>query len=482
MAIFIYNTLTRKKEEFVPLEPGKVRFYLCGPTVYDYFHIGNARPFIIFDVYRRYLEFRGFKVTFVMNITDVDDKIINRAHRENRSPFEVAEEYTRAFFEDIEKLRIRKADVYPRATEHIQEMIALIEKLLEKGIAYRLNGDVYYNVEKFPRYGQLSGKNIEELQAGARIEVDERKRNPLDFALWKSAKPGEPAWDSPWGKGRPGWHIECSAMSMKYLGENFDIHAGGEDLIFPHHENEIAQSCGAGSKFFARYWMHNGFLNIKGEKMSKSVGNVLTVREILKHYPAEVIRLFFLQKHYRSPINYSEDILDETERAWQRLQNVYDQLLEVADEEAGKILPDKLPQREQKLYHEALNLKDGFIQAMDDDFNSAQAIGHLFELAKVANRVLVKDNLTPEEKRLLLEIKNIYEGFDSFMSLLRTEKESVAGGEDFAAVMDLLLEVRNRLRKNKMFDLADEIRDRLLKLGFVIEDKADRSVWKKIKN
>ena len=477
MAILIYNTLTRRKEEFVPLEPGKVRFYLCGPTVYDYFHIGNARPFIVFDVYRRYLQYRGFDVTFVVNITDVDDKIINRASREGRTPAEVAEEFTRAYFEDIEKLRIRRADVHPRATEHIQEMIRMIEKLLERGMAYCLNGDVYYNVEKFAEYGRLSGKNIEELQAGARIEVDERKRNPLDFALWKSAKPGEPMWDSPWGKGRPGWHIECSAMSTRYLGPDFDIHAGGEDLIFPHHENEIAQSCGAGSRYFARYWMHNGFLNIRGEKMSKSLGNVLTVREILKHYPAEVVRLFFLQKHYRSPINYSEEILEETERAWRRLQSVYEQLLELEEEPLEE---SALGAKERELLDRVRSLKTSFEAAMDDDFNSAQAIGHLFETNRLANRLLSAETPNEGERRVLLEVRRIYEQFDGFLSLLRKEKIQETAGEDLSAVLELILEVRNELRKRKLFDLADKIREGLKELGYAIEDKPDRSVWKKL--
>ena len=480
MAITIFNTLTKRKEEFIPLEPGKVRFYLCGPTVYDYFHIGNARPFIVFDVYRRYLQYRGFDVTFVVNITDVDDKIIKRAQEEGRTPAEVAEEFTRAYFEDIDKLRIKRADVHPRATEHIKEMIELIQELLDKGIAYRLNGDVYYNVDKFPEYGKLSGKNIEELQAGARIEVDERKRNPLDFALWKSAKPGEPAWDSPWGKGRPGWHIECSAMSTKYLGPDFDIHAGGEDLIFPHHENEIAQSCGGHSKYFARYWMHNGFLNIRGEKMSKSLGNVLTVREILKHYPAEVIRLFFLQKHYRSPINYSEDILEETRRAWERLQNVYEQLLEIGERPEG-MEESKLGKEDRELLEQVRSLKSAFEAAMDDDFNSAQAIGHLFEMNRLANRLLGEESLGEGQRWVLGEIREIYEGFDEFLSLLRKEKVA-ATDEELAGVMQLLLDVRNELRKQKLFDLADRIRDRLKELGFAIEDRPDRTVWKKLKS
>ncbi len=305
MALRVYNTLNRKKEDFVPLHGNRVNFYACGPTVYDYFHIGNARPLIMFDIFRRYLEYRGYEVNYIVNITDIDDKIINRANEEGVNFKSVARKYTDAFFEGAEKLGVRPATVHPRATDNIDGMLNLITRLLEKGRAYVVDGDVYFNISTFAGYGKLSGRDIEQLQAGARVEVDERKKNPLDFALWKAAKPDEPSWDSPWGPGRPGWHIECSVMSMQYGGETLDIHAGGQDLIFPHHENEIAQSEGANDKPFANYWLHNGFLDIKGEKMSKSLGNFLTVKDILEKYNPMAIRMFFLLKHYRSKIDFS---------------------------------------------------------------------------------------------------------------------------------------------------------------------------------
>ena len=326
MAIKIYNTLSRKKEELIPIEAGKVRMYLCGPTVYDYFHIGNARPFILFDIFRRYLKYRGLDVKFVFNFTDIDDKIIKKSIEEKIPASDVAKKYTEAFMEDIKKIGIKPADVYPKATENIPEIISLIEKLIKRGMAYSIDGEVFYSVKNFQDYGKLSGKKINELRSGARVEIDQRKKDPLDFSLWKSAKPGEPCWESPWGKGRPGWHIECSAMSMKYLGESIDIHAGGIDLVFPHHENEIAQSEGATGKQFVKYWMHNGFLNIDGEKMSKSLGNFFTAREIMEKYHPAVIRMFFLLKHYRSPINFSEDRIKEAQQALERiittLQNI----------------------------------------------------------------------------------------------------------------------------------------------------------------
>jgi cysteinyl-tRNA synthetase len=501
MAILIYNTLTRKREEFVPVTPGKVSFYLCGPTVYDYFHIGNARPFIVFDVFRNFLIHQGFDVTFVVNITDVDNKIIQRANTEKRSAEEVAGEFTDAYQADLDSLRVQRADVQPKATEHIPEMLALIQGLVDKGIAYPLNGDVYYSVEKFRHYGLLSGKNIDELQAGARVEVDDRKGNPLDFALWKSAKPGEPYWESPWGKGRPGWHIECSAMSMKYLGGSFDIHAGGEDLIFPHHENEIAQSCGAGDNKFARYWLHNGFLRISGEKMSKSLGNVLTVRDILTRHRPEVLRLFFLQKHYRSPINYTEELLEDTEHAWLRLRNFYDELKQL-DIRAES--PDS--GAEDMFLEFVRHIKEEFISAMKDDFNTALATGKIFELVKEGNRILTAGELTKGQRLALVNAKTLLEEMDSIFRLLPVrgdleilvsedvkvldalvveiqnelpgDKLEIQFGEDMN-VMDRLIKLRNELRKNKIWGLADKIRDRLKEIGYVIEDRADKTIWKK---
>ena len=481
MGIKIYNTLTSQKEDFIPLEPDRVGFYLCGPTVYDYFHLGNARPFIVFDVYRRFLMYRGFQVKYVMNVTDVDDKIINRAQKEGVSVAEIAARYTQAFFEDMEKLGIHRADVHPKATEHIPEMIELIQKLLEKGYAYKIGGDVYFQVEKFRKYGRLSGKNLEELKAGARVEVDERKRNPLDFALWKAAKAGEPCWESPWGKGRPGWHIECSAMSMKYLGETFDIHAGGEDLIFPHHENEIAQSCAATSKKFARYWMHNGFLNIQGEKMSKSLGNFLIAREVVKRHRPEVIRLFFLQKHYRSPINYTEEILQQTANALDRLQNTLQNIeyyLKDSPQETD-VAHDQI-QQGSEFSRLVQYSKREFIKAMEDDFNSAAAIGKIFEMAKEANRIMEKGELSKVDQFALADFRRMLLEYDQFLGILPGKDGLKKGEGDEDALVALLVQVREELRKKKEWSLADRIRDKLKELGYIIEDRREGSVWYKV--
>jgi cysteinyl-tRNA synthetase len=479
MAITIYNTLTNKKEEFIPVETGKVKFYLCGPTVYDYFHIGNARPFIVFDTYRRFLEYRGFDVTYVVNITDVDDKIIKRANEENRTPKEVAEKFTDAYLDDLKKLLVKSPDIRPKATEHISDMIQLIQKLLDAEVAYQIDGDVFYNVKRYKKYGQLSGKNIDDLQAGSRVDIDNRKKSPLDFALWKSAKPGEPYWETPWGKGRPGWHIECSVMSTKYLGETFDIHAGGEDLIFPHHENEIAQSCGIGNSSFAKYWMHNGFLNIRGEKMSKSLGNFLTTREILKKYPPEVLRLFFLQKHYRSPISYSEEILDETKSAWQRLQKLYDEIVNFGFQE-NSIDQDSLSPKAKEFYQFVDQNRNDFIAAMEDDFNSAKAIGKLFEIVKESNRFLNDGSIPSNEKSVLVSAKSVLDEFSGFLSLIaKKQNQSETEVEDLAKILDLVVNIRNELRKEKMWSLADKVRDGLNQVGYVIEDKPSGSVAKK---
>ncbi len=480
MGINIYNTLTKKKEEFIPQQQGKVRFYACGPTVYDYFHIGNARPFVTFDVFRRYLMYRGFQVLYVQNITDVDDKIIKKANDEGVSTQEVAQRYARAYLEDLQKLRILPADVNPRATAHIDEMIALVKKLVEKGFAYEIDGDVYYDVSKFKDYGKLSGKKIDELQSGARIEVDERKHNPLDFALWKSAKPGEPWWDSPWGEGRPGWHIECSAMSMKYLGETLDIHAGGEDLIFPHHENEIAQSEAATGKPFSRYWLHIGFLQIRGEKMSKSLGNFLTAREVVKRHKPEAVRLFFLQKHYRSPINYTEDILSETESGLNRLLNTRGKIENaIGDAKFSGIDSESLTDEETAVWNAVEANKKRFLEEMDDDFNTAGAIGQLFEMGRQANKILDKESLTENEKKILAFVRRTFVEFDSFLGLFESGEEgSGVEEETFNQMVELLLKVRTDLRTKKEWALADNIRDGLAELGIQIEDHKNGTTWK----
>ena len=473
MAIKIYNTLTRQKEVLEPIEPGKVRMYMCGPTVYDYFHIGNSRPFILFDIFRRYLKYRGFEVKFVTNLTDVDDKIIKKASEENVSTDVVAEKYSTAFFEDTKRLGIQEADAYPKATENISDIIQLIEKLVQNGVAYPVDGDVFYSVTKFPGYGKLSGKNIDELESGARVEIDPRKENPLDFALWKAAKPGEPYWDSPWGKGRPGWHIECSVMSMKHLGESFDIHAGGVDLVFPHHENEIAQSEGATGKPFVKYWMHNGFLNIEGEKMSKSLGNFFTAREIMEKYHPAVIRMFFLLKHYRSPINFSEERILEAQSALERiittLENIDSVLAEhkVQDSENSPSLPESID-----------DLKNEFINEMDDDFNTAGAISKIFDLVKEANLILASSQLPRHDILSLKRIKQVIQELDSFLGILYF-KETMESSIKEDALINILIDVRSKLRTEKLWSLADLIRDKLDKVGVELKDNPNRTTWSK---
>ena len=473
MVIKIYNTLTRQKEELIPIEPGKIRIYMCGPTVYDYFHIGNARPFILFDIFRRYLKYRGYEVKFVANLTDIEDKIINKANEKKISSFEVAEKFTSAFFEDAKKLGILEADIHPKATENIAEIIKIIEKLIHNGLAYQINGDVFYSVDKFPGYGKLSGKNIEQLESGARVEVDLRKKNPLDFSLWKSAKAGEPYWDSPWGKGRPGWHIECSAMSMKYLGESFDIHAGGSDLIFPHHENEIAQSEGATGKSFVKYWMHNGFLNIEGEKMSKSLGNFFTAREIMEKYHPAVIRMFFLLKHYRSPINFSEERILEAQHALDRiittLENIDLVLKEQEIENTGET---------PTLFESIEDLKQEFLNEMDDDFNTAGAMSKIFDLIKEANLIMAQTQLPQVDILSLIKIKKSIEEFDSFLGLL-FYKEATKSSIKEEALIKILIDVRNKLRDAKQWSLADHIRDELNNVGIEIEDHPQKTIWRK---
>ena len=473
MAIKIYNTLTRQREELIPIEPGKIHIYMCGPTVYDYFHVGNARPFILFDIFRRYLTYRGYEVKFVANLTDIDDKIIKKANEEKISTTEVAEKYTNAFFEDTKKLGILEADAHPKATENIKDIIQIIEKLFQNGLAYQIDGDVFYSVTKFPDYGKLSGKNIEQLESGARVEIDPRKKNPLDFALWKAAKPGEPFWDSPWGKGRPGWHIECSAMSMKYFGESFDIHAGGTDLIFPHHENEIAQSEGATGKPFVKYWMHNGFLNIEGEKMSKSLGNFFTAREIMEKYHPAVIRMFFLLKHYRSPINFSEERILEAQHALERIITTLENIDLIFDEQkieskgATPSLPESIAE-----------LKQAFMDEMDDDFNTAGAMAKIFDLVKEANLILAKNQVPQEDLVSLMKIKEIIEELDDFLGIL-FYKEAIKSSIKEETLINILIDVRRKLRTEKQWSLADYIRNELDKAGVELNDHPQKTTWRK---
>ena len=462
----IYNTMTRRKEELVPLKPGEISIYVCGPTVYSFIHIGNARPLIVFDTLRRYLEYRGYKVKFVQNFTDVDDKVIRRANEDGCSIRDVAEKYIAEYYKDAEALNVKKATVAPRATEHMDEIISLIKSLIEKGHAYPAdNGDVYFAVRSYDSYGKLTGQSIESLESGARIDPGEHKRDPLDFALWKSAKPGEPSWDSPWGKGRPGWHIECSAMSMSILGETFDIHAGGKDLIFPHHENEIAQSEACTGKPFARYWMHNGHINIEGQKMSKSVGNFRNVRDIISEFDPNVLRLFMLSAHYASPINFRRELMEQTAAAYERLCTARERLREAQTANNPNA-------EEEGAFAAALEgYKQSFIEAMDDDLNTADAIGVLFELVRTVNTFVT-------EKHSKAAIDNAARAFDELTDVLGISTD--AKSEEFPEEAVRLLNERTEARAAKNWALADELRNRLAQLGFAVEDSKQGAKLKRI--
>ena len=465
----VYNTLTKRKEPFHPLRPGEVRIYVCGPTVYDYIHVGNARSFVAFDVVRRYLEYKGFKVKFVSNITDVDDKTIRRAKELNITLQQLGELYTEAYFEDLKALRVRKADVNPRATQHIGEMIALIEKLIEKGYAYVVEGNVYYDVTKFPEYGKLSGVKVESLIKGARVEVDPNKKNPADFALWKSRKPGEPFWYSPWGPGRPGWHIECSVMSSIYLGETFDIHAGGKDLIFPHHENEIAQSEAASGKPLARYWLHNEWLTINGEKMSKSLGNFITVRDAVSRYGAQTLRMFLISAHYRSPIDFNERTVEQARRNLEKIRSsiqAFRRLRELETQVEG----------EKELLAHVEALRHRFEEAMDDDFNTPKALAAIFDFISELNEFTgSSEGVSRETKGRVLKV--IEELLDGVLGIeTKVEEKEVQGLSP--KLVELILEVRNVLRRRRDYETADFIRSKLEELGFVIEDSASGTKWK----
>ena len=453
----IYNSQTRKKEEFVPLHPGKVGIYACGPTVYDYFHIGNARPFITFDVLRRYFEHRGYEVTFVQNFTDIDDKMIKRANAEGITVKDLGDRFIREYYQDAKALGIRPATVHPRATEHIGEIISLVKTLQDKGYAYEVNGDVYFDTKKDAGYGKLSGQNLDDLEAGARIDVDDVKKNPADFALWKAQKPGEPAWESPWGLGRPGWHIECSAMSMKYLGETFDIHAGGKDLLFPHHENEVAQSECATGKPFARYWMHNGFINIDNEKMSKSLGNFFTVRDILKEYDPEDVRMFMLSAQYRSPVNFSRDMMAQAHSSLHRLYTARDNMLFLL-----KNAPDRaLNQEEEALLSRVRESQKRFDDAMDDDLNTADALGAIFEIVKDANVSLNDRSAKAAVEQTLKAMTELTD----VLGLLMKKAEDVLPAE-----IQAMVNQRGQARKEKNWKRSDELRDALAAAGYIVKD------------
>ena len=449
----LFNTMTRRKDEFVPLEPGKARIYACGPTVYNFFHIGNARPFIIFDTLRRYLEYTGLEVTFVQNFTDVDDKMIARANEEKVTLKDLGERFIEEYYKDAQGLGIRPATVHPKATEHVGDIISLVSELVEKGNAYVVKGDVYFDVSSFSGYGKLSGQSLEDLQAGARIDVTEIKRNPEDFALWKAAKPGEDSWDSPWGKGRPGWHIECSAMSMRYLGETIDIHGGGQDLIFPHHENEIAQSEAATGKTFARYWMHNGYINVDNEKMSKSKNNFFTVRDIAQKYDLKVVRLFMLSAHYRNPINFSEELIAQAASAMARIKNCRDNLKHIAQTgSAAGVDVEK----------EICALEERFRQAMDDDLNTAEAIGVIFEYIRDVNLAFEHSGDRKSAGAALLAL-------DKVLDVLGLVPEEDAIPEEVTE----LVRQRQAARAARDFAAADALRDRIAGLGYEVKDTPD---------
>ena len=460
----VYNTLTRKKEELVPITPGEIKMYACGPTVYNYIHIGNARPLCIFDILRRYLEYRGYNVKFVQNFTDIDDKIIRRANEEHVDFSEISERYIKEFWTDADGLNVRHATINPKATENIDAIIQIISTLIEKGYAYEAQGDVYFSTEKFKDYGKLSHQPLEDLEAGARIMVGEVKREPMDFAVWKAAKPGEPAWDSPWGKGRPGWHIECSAMNWRYLGDTIDIHCGGQDLIFPHHENEIAQSECFTGKPFAHYWMHNGYINVDNVKMSKSLGNFFTVRDVAEKYGYEPIRYLLISAQYRSPINYSTDIIEQCIAALNRRYTFLDSL----DFEL-KNAADAEHDGDKAIIDGFNKYREQFIAAMDDDLNTADAIASIFELVRDINTNVV--GKTPS-KALVEGAIAMFDELTGVLGLVYNRKTETLDSD-----VEALIEARTNARKEKNWAEADRIRDQLKEMGIVLEDTAQGVKW-----
>lgn len=465
--IKVYNTLTKKKEEFKPLVAGKVKMYVCGPTVYNFFHIGNGRTFIVFDTIRRYFEYRGYEVEFVQNFTDIDDKMIKRANEENTTVKEVGDKYIKEYYEDADNLNIERATVNPRATEYITQIIDFVKGLVDKGFAYEVDGDVYFSTKKFGDYGKLSGQNIEDLQSGARISIDERKKDPMDFAIWKAQKPGEPAWKSPWGMGRPGWHIECSCMAKNILGDTIDIHAGGSDLAFPHHENEIAQSEALTGKTFANYWLHSAFVNVNNQKMSKSLNNFLTARAALEKFDADVIRFLMLSAHYRQQLNFSEELLLSAKASVERIYNTIYNLENLLDEVRTTHITD-----EEKKYLQSLNkYKEKYIEKMDDDFNTADAITAIFDLIKDVNINVNIDS----SKELITGCLNLIRELGKSLGMLQKSTKVNLDDE-----IQKLVNERQQARKNKNWALADKIRDDLKSRGIVLEDTPQGIRWHKI--
>ncbi len=461
----LYNTMTRRKEDFVPLVNGEVRIYVCGPTVYNYFHIGNARAFVVFDTLRRYFEHLGNKVTFVQNFTDIDDKIIRRANEEHVCFSEVSERFIKEYYQDADALNIERATVNPRATEHVGEIIALVKKLVDAGHAYATeNGDVYFSVRSYPGYGKLSGQSVESLESGARIDPGEHKRDPLDFALWKGAKPNEPAWESPWGMGRPGWHIECSAMSMSILGETFDIHCGGQDLVFPHHENEIAQSEAATGKPFARYWLHNGFINVDNQKMSKSLNNFLLVRDISKEFDLDAVRFFLLSAQYRNPVNFSRELIEQADAALTRLKTTRARIEQAPVAHAST-------EEDASFLKTVEDFSKAFNEAMDDDLNTADALGVLFDFCRAANTFVSE----PHTKEAINAAAHFFDSAVWVFGILQKSNEEAFPEEALA-----LLEERIAARKEKNFARADELREKLKGMGYAIEDGKDGARLKRL--
>jgi cysteinyl-tRNA synthetase len=495
MTLQIYNSLTRKKEKFIPVEKGKVKMYVCGMTVYSDAHIGHARTYLAFDLIRRYFEYKGFDVTYVQNITDVDDKIIAAANKEGIDPLKYSERFTERCLDDLGDLGIKRADLYPKASETIPDMIKMTQQIMDKGYGYGADGDVYFSVEKFKGYGKLSGQNPKEMMSGARVEPGEKKRSPLDFALWKAAKPDEPSWDSPWGKGRPGWHIECSAMSGKYLGLPFDIHGGGMDLRFPHHENEIAQAEAATGKQFAKYWMHIGLLTVDGEKMSKSLGNIVNIKELLKTWDAEIIRMFFAQAHYRSPPDFSEKALNDVKKGLERIHRLKEKLDECSDDDST--LDKNTLTGEEKQYHNTIDdVKTQFEQAMDDDFNTPKAFSIIFEFVNKSNRFL--ETTTNPNCALCTYARKTLVTLGGILTLFQQEKiqqddpallkslqstlskyDKRSHATNIKEILNILLERREEARRQKDWKTADEIRNELQQLGFEIQDTDEGAVWRR---
>jgi len=463
MTLRVYNTLSRKKETFKPLAPNQVSMYVCGPTVYDNAHVGHAMSSMVFDIIRRYLEYSGYKVRHVMNYTDVDDKIIMRSQYEEVNALELAERYIEQYENHLRDLNILPASVYPRVSTEMENIIQVVQGLIDKGYAYEVEGDVYFRVAKDEDYGKLSRRKLDDMESGSRIDVDSRKESPMDFALWKAAKPGEPAWESPWGFGRPGWHIECSVMSLEHLGDQIDIHGGGNDLIFPHHENEIAQSESYTGKQFAKYWMHNGMMQLSGEKMSKSLGNLVTISDFLEKHEADVLRMLVLNSNYRNPLTFSDDVLDQTARALERLRGG----LRPAFPEASGAPQDVLESLEDQLE----KTKTGFVEAMDDDFNSAGALGHMFDLVRSINQARDASATTDE----LSSAQNTLLEFGEVLGL--TMQPEVADQAGAAPFIDLLIEIRKELRNEKLWALSDKVRDDLKAQGVVLEDTKEGTIW-----